>query len=551
MRIRRQEPVSAGSQAGLDLLLLMSCPQCQARLAIDEAASTASCSNCGGSFLVGPRVHPLAVVVAPVFPADEARRAARSFLRAGGHRAQWVGAGCWYLIPYWRYRAKAFRWLAGLRHGPPTDAEEFRNLEFKAFDLLLPAAEAALPASELPPRPGILNAYPLTPRLTAGARVEAVNLTAEMARDRAREEVEVRSGEGERFRLLRSRQVMVGEEVLLVYLPFFSLDYRFRGADREVLVDGMLGEVVAHRDNVTGSPEAVLESVGADPGSADADATGPEEEVSPGAVEASSRAAEASSRAAEASSRAAEESAAALAASEPGTSPLFLPSLCPTCSGKLRIVDKERVHPCDSCGRAWEMTAGKLREVPQRLVVSAASGPDASHLPFWSFLVVGQGLGPLPGFSATDDAVTRLEVYVPAFESAQVERLSHLGVHLTRSRPDYRTESISHVPSSGDVPTGLPPSGLGATLGRGDGERLAWVIIGSLASVDSSAFCRFVEQSCIEIEAAELRWLPFRRSGLYLREPVSGALVRNTQADVPAPPADAQEPPDLDHQQVA
>jgi hypothetical protein len=128
-------------------------------------------------------------------------------------------------------------------------------------------------------------------------------------------------------------------------------------------------------------------------------------------------------------------------------------------------------------------------------------------------------------------------VYVPAFDAWRAERLSQLAVHLTRARPSYAVQELPG-PSRPAVRLG------GVTLGRRDAERLAWVVLGSLASVDASVFARFLERGSVETRAADLLWLPFHPSGLYLREPVTGALVRGpvgadhrTPRAVEAPPA--------------
>jgi hypothetical protein len=55
---------------------------------------------------------------------------------------------------------------------------------------------------------------------------------------------------------------------------------------------------------------------------------------------------------------------------------------------------------------------------------------------------------------------------------------------------------------------------------------MAWVMLGAMTSPDAQAFRRFIERGEVDIEDAQLVWIPFRASGLYLREPVTGALVR-------------------------
>ncbi len=492
MRIRREERPRPGTRTGLDLKLIASCPLCQAWLAIEEGAAAATCADCNERYLLARRRFPFAAVVAPLIDALEARRQARGFLRSGAHRATQVGDGRWLLLPYWRYRAKTFQWIAGRRHSlPGSSADEFRDLRVQSFDLLIPASTASLSPDDLPPRPGILTAYPLTAQVATGAQVEPVTVDSELARNFALAEVEGRSVP-RNTPVVRRRMSFVGEELLLVYLPFFCLDYRFRDEAREVIVDGVLGEVIAHRD---ASPAPTTRS---EP-SVDRMPAGAQPETAP---------------------------------ESPGgrSTGLFLPRLCPGCSDDLDLEPDVTVHHCTSCGKAWEVTGEALREVKTLVADTKAAGPGSTYLPFWRLEVITRGVGPLAGIPptpASPDGIDQfLTVYVPAFEARQVERLSHLGVHLTKAHPGYETAAPGteildrrQAAESGLV---IP----GVTLSREDAARLAWVFVGSLASTDAKTFARLLDTGRVETATSTLLWLPFRQSGLYLREPVSGALIR-------------------------
>jgi DNA-directed RNA polymerase subunit RPC12/RpoP len=343
MRIRRAQPVPAGSRAGLDLRLGVACPRCGAPIWLDEGVAAAACATCGEGFLVLPRIDPFAAFVAATVGTDEARHIARAFLRSGRHRATWVGSGRWRLLPYWRCRARAFQWIAG-RRGGSGEADEYHHLDVQSFDLLLPAAPDS-PAGP-PPRPGILEAYPMAPGALPGARPEPAALGPEAARTRAREEIERRSAPA-RTAISGRRLALVGEERMVLYLPFFSLDYRFRDEAREVLVDGLLGEVAAHGElavaGVAAAGVAAAGSVG-------------------------------------------------LGGAVLGAPSLFLPLRCPACSARLRFAPGDRVHGCNNCGRAWEVAGRRLCEVPQRLAASTRA-PGACHLPFWVVRTVAPSTG--------------------------------------------------------------------------------------------------------------------------------------------------------------
>jgi len=76
---------------------------------------------------------------------------------------------------------------------------------------------------------------------------------------------------------------------------------------------------------------------------------------------------------------------------------------------------------------------------------------------------------------------------------------------------------------------------IAVSLGRDDAERLAWVVLGSIASASPLTFDGFLASGGIAVHAASLLWLPFRPSGLYLRENVSGAIVRDLPVEVEMP----------------
>jgi hypothetical protein len=438
---------------------------------LDEGATAVACSECNQHLLSLPRTHPLEVVVAPTFDTADAMHRARSFLRSGQHRATWVDRGRWRLLPYWRYRTKAFQWVEGLRHVHRDSPVSFRDLEVQSFDLLIPASNG--PEGGLLPRPGIFTAYPLAPEVIAGAFMTPATLSFGAAQVRARSEVEVRTDMGGP-RIKHRKLALVGEQMLLVHMPFFSLSYRFHDERYEVLVDGILGETITH-------PE-------------------PPGEPEPAATE------------------------------PPVHSPksLFFPLLCPACAEDLRLSANDLVYPCLCCGRAWEVTEEGLEEVPHRLALTEAAGPEARYLPFWVIGAQVTGFSPLEQPEARDDQseTSQIAVYVPAFESWQIDKLSHLGVRLTRSMPKYGTEE-----PSGQSPAG--PGGprnlilTGATLGRADAERFAWVILGTLASATPITFSEFMKQGSVHIDSVELHWLPFRPSGHYLHDPISGAMVRD------------------------
>lgn len=525
MRIRRTPTLPAGSQSGLDLQLLVKCPGCGARLSLEEGARAVRCAGCREPYLVPPWQYPFAAVVNPSIDTVEARRIARTYLRVGQHRATAVGRGQWRLLPFWRHRSAAFQWLSGERHGPGagrsqsfvegerenggdddaprTTKAEFHDLAVQRLDLLFPAAgEERAPAGYQPPS-GVHAAYPLNPNVTVGATLEPVAIDFTAARESAREEVERRCASGDRTHVRRRRMTLVGEEMVLIYLPFFMLDYHFRDEIHEVVVDGVAGTVATHRLVPDPGPET---GPGAQPGNgahagSPASGTGSGSAVDPSSADAAT--------------------AEARARETPGHAPLLISARCPACTATIEPRSPAaRVHGCEHCGSAWETAEGRLRRVDQHLAVTEAGGPTARYLPFWKLAVAGE---------AAESAV-----YVPAFEAWQVERLGHLGVHLTRAEPFYDLATPGARPAA--APASESPSlSIAVSLGRDDAERLAWVVLGSIASASPQTFEAFLASGGIAVRAASLLWLPFRPSGLYLRENVSGAIVRDLPVEVEMP----------------
>jgi hypothetical protein len=472
-------------------------------MALEDGSRAVRCASCREPYLVPPWQYPFAAVVSPNVDTTEARRVARSFLRAGQHRATSVGRGRWLLLPFWRHRSAAFQWLSGARHGGPRtqsflDSEressagaageqpataeraasgdraptkaEFHDLAVQRLDLLFPASDRERTPEPYQTPAGMRTAYPLDAAVTAGAALAPLQIDFAAARQEARDEVERRCAAGDKAQVRRRRMTLVSEEMILIYLPFFTLEYRFRDETHEVVVDGVAGTVATHR---------LVPDAGAD---------------------------------------------AAPPASDPGSghAPLLLAARCPACTAVIEPRSPAaRVYGCSNCGSAWEVAEGKLRRVEQQVAVTEAEGPTARYLPFWNLDV------------ETDERGTRRAVFVPAFEAWQVERLGHLGVHLTRAEPRYATTSPGSAPAS-DEP-GAPSLAVAVSVGRDDADRLAWVVLGSLASANPVVFDNFLSSGGIAVRGATLLWLPFRQSGLYLREPVSGALVRDLPVEIAMP----------------
>jgi hypothetical protein len=330
------------------------------------------------------------------------------------------------------------------------------------------------------------------PDVLAGVTAVAPEISCDDARVQARSEVEVRIDLAGR-NILNRLLVLVGEEMLLVHMPFFHLDYRFNDERGEVVVDGLLGDVVLHRENEEGEGEAMSRGAASTPSVSAPSGSAPS--VSAPSIPAASAGA--------------------------GKS-LFIPFECPACNASFQFAAEDQVRSCASCGRAWEVAEEGLIEVEHRLAMtSAASEPGVRRFPFWVVDARVRGFSPLGGAPVSESGEGEgIKVYVPAFESWQVEKLFHLGVRLTRAQPQYPTSALGN-----EAQTQTMPQLMGVTLRRREAERLAAIVLGSLASADPFTFSAFMK-GAVDADGAELHWLPFRPSGLYLHEPLTGALLR-------------------------
>jgi hypothetical protein len=482
------------------------CPSCGAPLRIAEDDAAVDCSYCDRQLLVTRDGEVTRSYVAPRLDTDEAQSRVRAFLRAEGHRATHVGQGRWVLAPYWRYRAKAFRWYAGERTASGSgaaggsDDDGFRDLLVRSFNFTLPASDFASGLEAIGDRDEVLVTHVADAITTRWAEIQPLSVGLEAARTIARQRTDrntqptVECVQGDRLTLL-------DEQLELIDLPFYVVDYQFRTLEHRVVLDGWSGKVTAHLDGTRhpGTTDEVAGSTSDDDGDVAAHGSagdapdGTDPHGTTGAI---------------------------------GTT-AFLPARCPVCHGEMSLHRLDRVHVCASCHRAWEFEGPVAREVRHRLIDNAVDPAETGEarsarlLPFWAVRVTASG------WQASVDQAgdQRLTVYIPAFDGRHIERLSQLGIHITRSRPDYGVHARWPVTPSG------------CTVGRADATRMAWVLLGAMASPDPGSFARFIESGAVDIEDTQLAWIPFRASGLYLREPVSGALVR----EVATQPWDAQD----------
>ena len=186
--------------------------------------------------------------------------------------------------------------------------------------------------------------------------------------------------------------------------------------------------------------------------------------------------------------------------------PELLPLECEECGWELDLVERDRLHPCPNCGACWEMVGRERRRVRQWFL-DVEPDPAGRLLPFWVF---GAGSG-------TENPPAE-PLFVPAYAARHLEAQMHLAATLTRRPP------------SGDWYLDPDRAPRGAAMGSEEARGWRWAVNGALSRESYSDFARFLKDSTSGAASAEppagLAWLPFRREGGDLVEPVTGARTR-------------------------
>jgi len=464
MRSRRTQ-IDPGAGAGMLTELSIGCPSCAAPLQLDEDDVATTCPNCERAFLLTNEGRTPRYYLRPAIDTADAATRARAWLRDNGHRATHIGQGSWVMAPYWRCRAKALRWYSAQRQvpvGTPSPDDVFRDLAVRAMDFTFAASRFESGLDNLGTRPSMLTSYPYHDDVKEWAQVVHVRHTPPKARRVARQRIDAGT-QPAGVTPLHERLTVVQEHLSILYFPFFVLLYQFRDHSRHVVIDGIDGSITMHGEIDAGSLSALSER-----------GKMSEDEVR--------------------------------ARDQLGTLS-FIPAKCPVCRGNLDAEEQDRIRMCRTCNRAWEQRHEFLREVRQHVVDNGVNPEEGRLLPFWAIDVT------TTGWSQATGPRNKKRMYVPAFENRHIERTCQLGIHLTRACPRFA-----------DLRWRGSMSGCTVTLG--DATRMVWVMMGTMASADAQTFERFIEHGEVTFHEKRLLWIPFRTSGLYLREPLSGALVR-------------------------
>ncbi|HVP38209.1 MAG TPA: hypothetical protein VMS93_03390, partial [Candidatus Saccharimonadales bacterium] len=106
------------------LAVLTACPECGAPVRMDAGSRFVRCDFCRRPHFVRGRRDYLTTFLDPHITPEDALLAAKRHLRESQVHATEVGEPELLLAPYWRLRARLFKWLRGFRPlpGGPGDA---------------------------------------------------------------------------------------------------------------------------------------------------------------------------------------------------------------------------------------------------------------------------------------------------------------------------------------------------------------------------------------------------------------------------------------------
>lgn len=424
------------------------------------------CSYCGAAFFSSPD-RDTGWLLSPRISLAEVAAAAKTWLRAGGHRVRRLDPPRGYLLPVHWARGRFLVWELADWPGPRSDLERKPDfpggsepgfLDLWESRFAVDAYANTFPAhplsSLLPGRETRLESVTLVlldpGSLPPGYRLVEPTVTGERGKGMRDAWLARRAG---RTRGTAGR-VVSGEQLHLVMFPMAIVPFLdLEGRERMVAVDGLSGDAVGE---VPGSSRRMLHGIDAQGG----------------------------------------------ATSRAWRPPLLVPLECGECGFALTPDDRDRLYGCAHCGSAWEMAEGERRAVRQW----ALPGKSTDRwLPFWVF-----------GRSSDPETLPEDVVFTPAYAARHPEDQLHLAARLTREPPPG-----SWAPVCFEIHKG-------ARVGSADARVWRWAVEGALSRASLRTFLTFM-RAAPDLDRQEplgLAWIPFHARGGDLVEPLSGAQTR-------------------------
>ncbi len=218
-----------------------------------------------------------------------------------------------------------------------------------------------------------------------------------------------------------------------------------------------------------------------------------------------------------------------------GASVGFLPLKCPECAHDLPLEASAIAHLCTRCGRAFAESGNRLVAMPYDAV--PARGAEV-YLPAWRFeATLSVDGAPLRGASelprlvkpvgwpmapADPGAADRpVSLYVPAFECRDLGLVDRLGAALTRLQP-----AVGGGSGPEPIPLSPPPRVVGPSVDPADAEALARLLLVGLVPGAGPAARKRLESLEVTLAAPRLVWLPVDDRGGCLQDRLTGISLR-------------------------
>jgi len=454
--------------------IAVTCPQCGAEVDLAEEDTVFKCLYCGSTLKPTGRNQIQSFFIAPL---DNPQAVAKALLRALlSKNVQGAEIADHHLVyaPYWRVSGMFFQWTFGRKHFTAsygTSAwESMKELKARPYFRTFPAFDAAkwgLPSIGL--RAQTVKIWPFNKqKMGKDALLVKQTVSFKKAANLIQHSIEkVRKRYGIEIEMAKSE--LIGERYSLLFFPFYCYNVTRNGRNSLLIVDALSHKVMKGTVDIDG-----------------------------------------------------------LRRNSPGDTipyrPLkFLPFTCPNCGWDFPYRPQAKIHVCRSCAQAWQERGGKYVSVPYRVAAKDSSSTSWKYLPFWRLtLSIESGntryrtrkefftLFPLPRV-LDEDALKKKDIffYVPAFRIKNTRVVDKFAAQLTRTQPEFtETARGSHEQ---DVLCD-------ARLSLREAKEMAYVLLFSMTKRDHKATKDIVREAELHLTRARLLWLPFKESGIYLRE---------------------------------
>jgi ribosomal protein L37AE/L43A len=463
--------------------IALKCPQCAAKVSLEEDASVFRCEYCESTLMPTGRNEVQSFFFPPKGTKEQVGKALQKSLKKKMGPFE-MGKARLVYAPYWRVKGLLFQHAFGRKYENTlyggTAYDFFKKIRAVTYNRTFPAFTAVQwEVFSLGLRAEALKMWPYS-RESMGkdSLILEENVSLKEAVTMARKTpYPGGSADREKIELLHTR--LIGARYSLLYFPFFF--FFIKRGEREILllVDGLSHKVIKG-------------------------------ELAPGEVEK-------------------QEQRKTVPYSPLG----FIPFTCPNCGWDLPYRPKARVHLCRTCGRAWQEAEGRFQEVFYRVCLPKKEKRMESFafLPFWTLIVhiVTPGreyrnlkdfyeLFPLPRVMDQQLLEKRqIRFLIPAFRIRNAAAVDRFATQMARTQPEFEeaeTETFRGIEAA-DV-----------WLPRGEAMEMANILLYSMIPKRAKKIRKTVKEATLRLAEGTLFWLPFREKGIFLREAVTDFAIQ-------------------------